>query len=193
MSALPKVRVTVKDYLALDRQSKQKFEFVGGEIIAMAGASREHNLINYNLTRVLGAQLAKRPCEGYAGDMRGHIPMTGEYVYPDQVIVCGEPEFLPNADLDTLINPTVIVEVLSSTTANYDQGDKLASYRYIASLREYVMIAQHTYHVIHWTRHTGVWAMTETRDPASVVRLASIQCRLKLAEVYAKVPFHTSP
>jgi Uma2 family endonuclease len=115
MSTLAKPWYTPEQYLALERQAETKSEYFDGEIFAMAGASREHNLIVGNVVRELGTQLKRRPCELYPGDMRVRVTETGLYTYPDVVVVCGEPQF-EDEQGDTLLNPTLIVEVLSSTT-----------------------------------------------------------------------------
>ena len=188
MAAQPKIRFTVQEYLALDLASERRFEYIDGDIRLMAGASREHNVINYNLTILLGTQLRGRPCEGYAGDMRVHISATDGYTYPDQVIVCGEPRFHSKTRPDTLLNPTVIIEVLSETTADYDRGVKFENYRRIPSLQEYLLVSQDACHVVHYTRQPdGAWTLTEASALDATVDLPSIQCRLPLAEVYAKV------
>jgi Uma2 family endonuclease len=120
--------------------------------------------------------------------MRVHIPATGDYTYPDQVVVCGEPEFLPGVKPDTLLNPTVIIEVLSPTTSALDRGAKFDSYRTLASLQDYVLVAQDKCLVVHYTREAdGAWRMTEAHDLAATIPLTAIACSLPLSEVYAKV------
>jgi Uma2 family endonuclease len=188
MVALPKTQATSFDYLALDRQTDQKYEYVAGRIVALSGASRKHNLITFNLAGLLGQQLKGRVCEGYSGDMRVHVPITGDYTYPDIVVVCGQPELLPDTELDTLLNPTVIMEVMSPATADYDRGSKFESYRQIASLREYVLIAQEICHATCYVRQTAhTWLLSETRDLADTLHLPSIQCHMPLADIYDKL------
>jgi Uma2 family endonuclease len=140
MSLQAKQRLTPEEYLARERQVDTKSEFYDGELFAKAGASRSHNLIVGNVTGELRAQLRGRPCEVYPADMRVKVSETGLYAYPDVVVVCGEPRF-EDEHLDTLLNPTVIVDVLSPSTEAYDRGEKFAQYRKLASLREYVLIA----------------------------------------------------
>src|SRR5712691_6177164 len=118
--AVPKTLMTEAEYLALERRSDEKHEFYQGEIFSMAGASREHNLIALNLGGELRQELKGRPCEAYVGDMRVRITRSGLYTYPDVVAICGEPEFL-DAEVDTLLNPTVLIEVLSDSTEEYDR------------------------------------------------------------------------
>src|SRR5271165_4915242 len=159
-SAAPKKRYTPQEYLALERQAAYKSEYLDGNIIAMAGASREHNLITGNLGRSIGNQLEHRPCETYASDMRVLVSKTGLYTYPDVSVVCGDALFLDD-EKDTLLNPTVIVEVLSPTTEMYDRGKKSGHYRRLASLREYVLVAQDEVHVERYLRQGDDWLLTD--------------------------------
>ena len=140
MSSLPKARFTPEEYLALERQAEYRSEFFHGEIFAMAGASREHNLIAGNVSRELGNQLKGRPCETYQSDMRVKVSDTGLYTYPDVVVACGELAF-EDDEVDTLLNPTLLIEVLSESTESYDRGKKFGYYRTIQSLAEYLLVA----------------------------------------------------
>jgi Uma2 family endonuclease len=189
MSSLAKPQFTPEQYLALERQAECKSEYFDGEIFAMAGASREHNLIVGNLIRELGTQLKRRPCELYPSDMRVRVTKTGLYTYPDAVVVCGEPQF-EDEHGDTLLNPTLIVEVLSPTTEASVRGDKSAHYRRLESLQEYVLIAQDRVRMERYARQPdGQWLLLETTHLGDTVQLASIGCHLALAEVYDKVTF----
>ena len=154
----------------------------------MAGASREHNLIVANLLRDIGNQLEDRPCESYPGDMRVSIEATGLYTYPDVSVVCGEPRF-QDSEVDTLLNPTVIIEVLSPTTAAYDRGDKFRHYRRIDSLREFVLISQDRIMVERYTRRGNDWVLSDLTDPDQVLKLESIGCQIPLGRIYAKIKF----
>jgi Uma2 family endonuclease len=188
MSTLAKPWYTPEQYLALERKAETKSEYFDGAIFAMAGASREHNLIVANVTAELHPQLKRRPCELYPGDMRVKVTETGLYTYPDVVVVCGEPQF-EDEQGDTLLNPTLIVEVLSSTTEAYVRGDKTAHFRQLESLQEYVLIAQDRVRVERYARQPdGQWLLLETTDLGDTIQLASIGCQLALAEVYDKVP-----
>lgn len=187
--AQPQPRFTPAEYLAAERRASTKSEFVDGRTFAMAGASRRHNLITSNVIVQLGSQLRHRSCEVYPGDMRVKVPATGLYTYPDVAVVCGEPEF-EDAELDTLVNPTLLVEVLSKSTADYDRGAKFDHYRSLASLREVLFIAQDSLHVVHYQRQPDdTWNLSETRDSKSRLILPSIEAELLTAEVYAKVSF----
>ena len=127
-SAATRKRLSPQEYLAIERKSETRNEYYNGEMFAMAGASREHNLISVNLLRDIGNQLEDRPCEAYPSDMRVSIEATGLYTYPDVSVVCGEPRF-EDREVDTLLNPTVIIEILSPTTEAYDRGFKFRQYR----------------------------------------------------------------
>ncbi len=187
-SAATKIRFTPQEYLALERKSETRNEYYNGEIFAMAGASREHNLIAGNLFRDIGNQLEDRPCETYMNDMRVWIEATGLYTYPDVVVVCGEPRF-QDREVDTLLNPTVIVEVLSPSTEAYDRGDKFRHYRRIDSLREFVLISQDRMMVERYTRQGKDWVLSDMTDPDQVLKLESIGCQIPLGRIYAKIKF----
>jgi Uma2 family endonuclease len=187
MSSQTKVYYTPEEYLALERQAGYKSEYFDGEIFAMTGASRRHNLVAGNILATLHSQLRKRPCEIYPSDMRVKVSPTGLYTYPDVSVVCGEPMF-DDEQRDTLLNPTVLVEVLSKSTASYDRGEKFEHYRKIKSLAEYLVVAQDKYHVEQYTRQPDDrWLLSETDDPQKTIRLSSIECDLALADVYDKV------
>ena len=188
MTSQPKTTyLTPEEYLTFERKAEYKNEYIDGEIIAMTGASRRHNLITINLGREISQQLKGRPCETYGGDMRVRIPSKRMYTYPDVVVVCDEPQ-LEDDYLDTLLNPTVIIEVLSKSTEPYDRFKKFAFYRTIESLAEYILVAQHEYRVEQHTKQTdGRWLLSDHRSLEDVVELASIQCILALREVYDKV------
>jgi Uma2 family endonuclease len=139
-SADVKARYIPEEYLAFERKSPIKHEFCDGSIFAMARANRWHNLITGNLYRTVSAQFLDRPCEAYISDMRVLVSATGLYTYPDIVAVCDERRF-EDSEVDTLLNPNLIVEVLSPSTETYDRGKKFAHYRRLESLGEYVMVA----------------------------------------------------
>lgn len=181
MSVLSKL--SPQDYLAQERLSDTKHEYMNGEIFAMTGASFAHNLICMNLGASLHHQVKKRPCHVLPSDQR--VQLQDGYVYPDVTVVCGKPEFF---DKDNLTNPTVIIEVLSPSTADYDGSGKFARYRQLASIQEYLLIAQDKAHVMHYVRQDAShWLLAEYLEKSADFELPSIQCRLALAEIYAKV------
>jgi len=187
-SAARITRYTPQEYLARERKAEFKSEFCNGFITAMAGTSREHCLIALNLGREISSQLKNRPCEAYISDMRVLVSPTGLYTYPDVVAVCGKPLF-EDAEVDTLLNPTVIVEVLSPTTESYDRGKKFGHYRLLESLREYVVVAQDHVMVERYTRQGEEWVLTALNNLDATLRLDSIGCEVSLREIYAKVEF----
>ncbi len=182
---------TAAEYLALERRATYKSEYVNGHIIAMSGASRRHNLIAANISRELSSQLRGRPCESYVSDMRVRVSETGLYTYPDVLAVCGDIRFA-DEQTDTLLNPTVIVEVLSASTEAYDRGDKFAHYRRLASLHDYVLVSQDAVRVEHYVRQGEKWVLSEASLLTDTVSLASIQCTLVLEDIYDKVRFDTA-
>jgi Uma2 family endonuclease len=182
-------RYTPAEYLALERAAETKSEYLDGQIFALAGASRRHNLITGSLVTQLTLQLGQRPCEVYPSDMRVKISDTGLYTYPDVTVVCGEPEF-EDTELDVLLNPTLLVEVLSKSTEGYDRGAKFDHYRTIPSLREVLFVDQDTVHAVQYVRQGDTtWILSESRDPEGPLALVSIDVQLSLRDVYAKVRF----
>ena len=187
MQPQPKPYLTPEEYLTLERQAETKSEYWNGETYAMAGASRVHMTIVANMVIGLGGQLEKRPCEVYPNDMRVKVKPSGLYTYPDVVIVCGKVEFEDRRE-DTLLNPTVIVEVLSPSTQAYDRTTKFELYRKLTSLSEYLLVAQDRPFVEHYMRQPdGRWVLNEYEGLDAVIHIASIGCDLPLAKVYNKV------
>ncbi|MFW5635203.1 MAG: Uma2 family endonuclease [Thermodesulfobacteriota bacterium] len=179
--------MTEAEYLDRERVAEYKSEFFSGEMFAMTGASRNHNLIVTNLIRELSGQLKKTPCRVYPSDMRLKVEKTGLYTYPDVMVVCGEHRFADTEEKNTLLNPDVIVEVLSDSTEKYDRGDKFAHYRRIDSLTEYLLISQKKPKIERYFKNsTGLWTLMETDDSRSEILLDSIGCTLSLEEIYDK-------
>ena len=188
MSDLPEDQWTEAEYLAFEDESEFKHEFVDGQVLAMTGASRNHNLISTNTSRVLGNHLVESPCEIYASDMRVHLDELKSYVYPDLSVVCGEPQFLEGA-FDTLVNPNVVIEVLSPSTEGRDRGRKSKLYRSIPSLQVYLLISQSDAHIERYTRDGATWSLSDFDGLEAEVELPSIGCVLALSDVYRKVTF----
>lgn len=184
--ALPRNRSWSPDeYLTFDRESEFRHELIDGEIYAMTGASREHNLINTNFSRLLGNQLMNESCEIYASNMRVKTHATN-YSYPDIVIVCGKAEFEDN-QTDTLLNPVIVFEILSPSTERYDRGAKFQRYRTLTSLQSYILISQDAPCFEIYTRQGEVWVLSEAVEVTDTVTLAPINCTLTLADVYWRV------
>ncbi len=179
--------VTPVEYLALERKSETRSEYIAGGIYAVSGAGRRHNLIVGNLLGLLSARMRGKSCEAYAFAMRVKIN-PNVYTYPDLVAVCGEPRF-EDAFIDTLLNPTVIIEVLSESTEAYDRGEKFAHYRRLDSLREYVLVAQDKIRIEHYSRDGEQWILSEINDPEGTLRLPSIDGQVAIGAIYEKVEF----
>jgi len=186
MSRTPALRIeqpmSVEEYLAFERAAEIKHEYDDGEIIAFAGASRTHNLVSSNSSRYLGNQLEGKPCEVYVAEMRVRVAPT-KYVYPDVVVVCGEPEFA-DEEFDILLNPTVIIEVLSASTESRDRGDKLQYYGALGSVKDYLLIAQARIRVDHYIKQSPTeWNLRVYTDAADEIEIASIGCKLSVASM----------
>jgi len=189
MPAMPKIRYTPEEYLAMEREAPFKSEYHAGEIFAMAGASEEHNMLTVNLTIALGSRLRGGPCRPFAADMRVRIGSADLYAYPDVVVVCGERRFA-DEQRDVLLNPAVIVEVLSRTTEEYDRGDKFTGYQHLESLQEYLLVAQDRPRVEQYTRQPdGGWLAVEATGREAAIHLPSLGVDLPLDEVYDGVSF----
>jgi len=189
MVAIQKQKWTVEEYLAMERASDEKHEFLDGEIYLMSGASENHNIIVGITLGILYNQLRKRPCSFYPSDMRVKVKGSGLYTYPDITVVCGTPE-IERMDQDTLLNPTVIIEVLSPSTESYDRGKKFQHYLSLDSLQEYVLIAQDQARIERYLRQpNGEWLFAAAVGLEAVIELSSIQCTLVLADVYERVSF----
>jgi Uma2 family endonuclease len=193
MTAVPKTKLTPAEYLAVERKAAFKSEFYRGEMFAMAGASEEHCLIKDNLAREAGYQLKGGPCRVVTSDLRVKVDATGLYTYPDVVIYCDQPQFEDDT-FDTLLNPRVIVEVLSDSTEKYDRGDKFRHYRQIPSLQEYVMVSQDRPLLErHVRRPDGSWLLTEFAGLERVFDFATVPAHVPLAEIYRGVTFPEAP
>lgn len=182
-------RLTEAEYLGLDRASEVKSEFFDGEMFAMAGGTLRHSLIATNLARELGNRLRGGPCIPYNADLRIKIAATGLLTYPDLSVICGPPEFLPDTD-DTVMNPTVLIEVLSDTTEAYDRGKKFEHYRQIPTLREYLLVSQKEPRIEQFLQQPdGRWLLTEAAGLDGTLQLPSLGIILSLAEIFAGVNF----
>lgn len=187
MSSQRQTLLTPEEYLAIERKSEIKHEYFDGEMFAMVGASKRHNLITANLVRVLGNQLLESPCNVYASDMRVKVSASGKYTYPDVVVACVEEKF-DDAENDTLLNPVVVIEVLSESTEAYDRGKKFEHYQNIKSLIEYLLVAQEPYRIEQYVRQNDrEWRYYEYHDAEDISTVSVIGCELALKDVYAKV------
>jgi Uma2 family endonuclease len=186
MSVQPKPHYTLAEYLELERSTQVKHELYRGEVFAMGGASFAHTVIVGNLARELGQQVKGKPCRVSPTDLRVKVGSSGLYTYPDIVVVCGPPQLEQPGEM--LLNPQVIVEVLSEGTEAKDRGWKFEQYQTIGSLADYVLVSQDTPRIEHYQRQSdGSWIYTAENRLDGSITVASIGCELKLAEVYDKV------
>ena len=180
--------LTPEEYIALERKAHVKSEYFNGHIIAMSGASRAHNRITGDISIELNLQLRGKDCEVFSSDMRVRPSLDDAYFYPDVVVVCGRQEFEDDV-LDTLLNPILVVEVLSPSTEAYDRSEKFTRYKQLASLREYVLVAQDSVRVEHHHLHVAQWMLSHYRSLDEVLLLPSIGCQLSLRDIYRRVTF----
>jgi len=193
MSALPEPvpRLTPQEYLEGERLAEFKREYLNGEVYAFAGTSEAHVDVVCNCVASIHTQFKGRDCKVYSADLRVKVNASGPYVYPDVVAVCGERVF-EDEELDTLLNPTVIIEVLSDSTEAHDRGWKWQHYQKLPSLREYVLVAQDQVRVEHYIRQENdMWLLWIGEDLEATLKLASIRCEVPLADLYDKVQFPT--
>ena len=187
MSTQPKTYLTPEQYLEIERAAEYKSEYLNGEMFAMSGAREPHNLIAGNAYAHLHQQFRTRPCRVYTSDMRVRVGRTGLYTYPDVTVVCGAPQFLDDVT-DTLLNPHIIIEVLSPSTEACDRGRKFEHYKSIESLREYLLLASDRMHADLYIRQPDDrWLLTSADALEDSLTLESVGVRLKLADLYEKV------
>ncbi len=190
--ALPQTihRLTEKEYLAIERVADGvKNEFHDGEMFAMSGGTRWHSRIGTNVSVEFGNKLRKHRCQPFNAELRLKVDETGLYTYPDLSVVCGEPEFVDD-EMDTLKNPTLIVEVLSDSTEGYDRGRKFEHYRQISSLKEYLLVSQYEAHIEQFIRQpNNEWLLRDTVGLKAKLALPSLGITIALREIYAGVDF----
>lgn len=189
MSSVPDRRYTPEEYLAFERASETKHEYYAGQIFAMTGAKLPHIRIVKNLMVALGKRLEETDCEPLCSDLRVKTT-TGLYTYPDVIVVCGEPE-LEDTWRDTLLNPRILIEVLSPSTQDYDRGEKFEHYRTIPSLREYILVSQDRPQIVQSMRQASSdeWLSVWQVGVDEMLKLKSISCEIPLAEIYRQIEF----
>lgn len=186
MVSVPNYYLSPEEYLAMERKAELKSEYVDGAVYAMAGGSIRHNLIVANIIITLGGQLKGRPCRVYASDLKVRVPNSKRFFYPDASVVCGDDEFADD-EQDVILNPTLIVEVTSDSTAAFDRGKKFLSYQQIGSLREYLLVSQDEILIEGYARQgNDTWLYTRVMGPDESLSLPSIECQLALTDVYDK-------
>ena len=189
MSTLPKRFLTPQEYLEIERKAEFRSECYQGEMFAMAGASETHTMLSDNIIVLLVPKLRGGPCRAYSQNMRVQVGNTGLYTYPDIVVGCGERKFL-DGHRDTLLNPTLIIKVLSPSTEAYDRGKKFTHYRSIESLQEYVLVSQDHVQVERYRRQpNGEWSLAALDRPEDSVNFESLSCELRLSDIYEDVKF----
>ncbi|HKQ79746.1 MAG TPA: Uma2 family endonuclease [Blastocatellia bacterium] len=193
MTAVPKKKYTLEEYLELDKNSEERYEYFDGEVFAMAGGSPSHARISLNVCTALTQRLKGARCEAFNSEMRIKVPAALPYRYPDASVVCGEPIFDEIDGQQMLVNPTLIVEVLSPSTAAYDLVDKFFDYQSIDTFQEYLIISQDRPHVIqHVKQSKRRWLRIEIEGIESELKLESVNVTLVLCELYERVDFQTS-
>ena len=184
--------VSVEEYLSFEREREERFEYIDGWIISMAAAATwPHSVIASNIDRILGNQLLDTECRTASRDVKVALPSVDEHVFPDLVVVCGNPEFAPDQK-DLLLNPQLIVEVLSPSTIDYDRGEKFSRYRRLDSLLEYLLVAQNQPHVEHYVRQDDTsWHFTETDRLDAEIDLPTLDATLPFSEIYRDVSYES--
>jgi Uma2 family endonuclease len=186
MASLPDYYLSPEEYLSLERRAEFKSEYIDGVAYAMAGGSERHNLITGNLVTELNLQLRATDCKVYPSDMKVRLPNSKKFFYPDVSVVCGETQFA-DKERDVILNPVLVVEVLSESTEAFDRGKKFSSYQQIESLREYLLVSQGEFLVEHYLRQETGWFYTRASGLDSALALPSLDCRLALSDLYSKV------
>ncbi|MEQ8672487.1 MAG: Uma2 family endonuclease [Aggregatilineales bacterium] len=193
MSALPQpdsAFMTEDEYLALERESEIKHEYMDGEIYAMTGGSEPHNAVSVNLTREFSNQLRRSACKVYNSEMRVKMSSSRNYTYPDLTVVCGEGEFVEDETIATLLNPALIIEVLSPSTEAYDRGKKFQEYRKLDSIKEYVLVAQDAPRIERFSRNADdTWTLMVVEGLDAHIRFDSADVELALEDVFEGVEF----
>ena len=185
-------KISSQEYLEIERKAQFKSEFYNGEMFALAGASFIHNKISSNIHISIGGQLKNKNCGIYQSDLKVKEQTSGLFTYPDLVVICGEPEFYDNGK-DVVLNPTVIMEILSPSTENYDRGFKFELYRKLKSLKDFFLVSQEKVFIEHYSKNTdNSWTLNEYNNKEQSIIIKSIDCNLKLEDVYYKVNFEES-
>ena len=181
--------IAAQEYLEAERAAFEKHEYYRGEVFAMSDASLEHKIIFSNLFVDIGSKLKGKNCKPFGSDLRIHIPKNTLFTYPDITIICGEPH-LTDDKFDTATNPAVIIELLSSSTRNYDKGEKFSLYRDIESLQEYILVDTERIHVIKHIRHTdNSWQLTEFKSLENIFSIDTLGLSFSLNNIYEGISF----
>jgi Uma2 family endonuclease len=190
MSALPKKQYTLEEYFKLELDSNERFEYFDGEVYSMAGVNQEHDAIEWNLSGSFRNKLRGKKCRAFLANMRLKVPSLPPYRYSDGSALCGEAVFEKIGGVDVLVNPQVIIEILSDSTENFDRDLKFKHYKSIESFQEYLLISQESYFVVHYVKHNEkFWLQTEYDKLEEIIEFRTIECELTLAEIYEDITF----
>jgi len=188
MTALPKEKYTLEEYFALERETNERLEFFEGEVYSMAGVNQEHDQIESNVHTSIKLKLKGKKCRAFLANMRLKVPSLPPYRYSDGSALCGEANFEKIGGVDVLTNPQLMIEVLSDSTEKFDRDQKFKHYKSIESFREYLLISQENYFVVHYLKHNEkFWMQTEYDRLEDVVNLTTLDCDLTLAEIYEDI------
>jgi len=189
---VPQHYYSLEEYFALEDASDARFEYWGGDIVCMSGGSRAHHIVCSNILASLAVALRGARCRPFTGDVPIWTPTLPPYRYPDASVVCGEPEFKSQKGHDAIVNPVVVVEVMSPSTATLDEGPKFVAYQAIPTLRDYLLVSQDEPHVTHYTRLEGdSWGRRGVTDLDASLEPESVGCAVRLRDVYDGVTFNT--
>jgi Uma2 family endonuclease len=186
---LPRPHYTLEEYFALVEVSEARYEYWDGEIVCMSGGTQHHYIISDNLHAQLSGLLKGRECRAFSGSVPIHTPSLPPYRYPDASVVCGKPVFTKTGKIDTLVNPLLVIEVLSPGTELLDRNQKKAAYQSLPTVQEYLLVAQHEPHVTQFLREGDIWRRLDFGDLQAIIELPSINCRLALGDVYDGITF----
>jgi Uma2 family endonuclease len=191
MSTEEKARLTIEEYIELDKNSEEKFEYFDGEVFNMTGVHPNHALLQSRLITSLNNQTAKRGCYIYPSDLRVKVPSMPPYRYPDLSALCGKPEFEEVAGLLTLANPSLLIEILSPSTEAFDRGEKFTHYKSIPSFREYLLVAQNKKHITQYVRQSErAWLQTEY-GAGEALQIVTLECEREVDALYDGINFES--
>jgi Uma2 family endonuclease len=188
MTALLKPKYTLEEYFALERETNERFEFFDGEVYSMAGVNQEHDQIESNVHTTIRTKIRGKYCRAFLANMRLKVPSLPPYRYSDGSALCGEAVYEKIGGVDVLVNPQLIIEVLSDSTEKFDRDQKFKHYKSIESFREYLLISQENYFVVHYLKHNEkFWMQTEYDKLEDAISLTTLDCDLTLAEIYEDI------
>ena len=186
----PRHFFSLDEYFALEQAGDARYEYWDGDVVCMSGGSRQHGQIASNVLYRLRQRLEGGACRAFTGDVAVKTPSLSPYRYPDVTVACGQLQFENIRGVDALINPVLIVEVLSPSTASHDRENKFTAYKAIPTFKDYILVSQDAPRITHHTQGPdGTWTSAEATGPESILRLSSISCELPLSEIYEQVTF----